>query len=193
MSMTKRISDICKIASRNLSIIRKIRKFLDVDSTKIIVHALVMSHLDYCNSLLFGLPKSSLARLQCIQNTAARLILKLDNYSSIANALKTLHWLPINTRIEFKILVTTYNALYNTGPSYISNLLSRRNSHYSLRSHNSIQLAVPRSRCKTFGDRAFAVAAPKLWNSLPPNVKLADNVKIFKSRLKTLLFHRYYS
>ena len=124
---------------------------------------------------------------------AARLVLNLDKTCSISQALRDLHWLPIKQRINYKILLLTYNALNASGPSYIKDLLKFRSSKYSLRSTNDLKLEVPRTRCKTFGDRAFSVCAPQLWNALPLDIKLSPTVGTFKTKLKTHFFKQTYS
>ena len=124
---------------------------------------------------------------------AARLILNLDFFSSISLAFRFLHWLPIKERINFKILLLTYKALIGLAPSYLYEMLSLRPNHYSLRSSNSCILYVPRTRCKTLGDRSFSASAPKLWNALPSYIKESNTVATFKSRLKTHIFNRLYN
>ena len=193
LSMSKQINEKCKIASYNLHNIRKLRKFLSVQSTKSLVHSLVTSHFDYCNAIMYGLPNYQIQRIQRIQNMAARLVLNLDKTCSISQALRDLHWLPIKQRINYKILLLTYNALNAFGPSYIKDLLKFRSSKYSLRSTNDLKLEVPRTRCKTFGDRAFSVCAPQLWNALPLDIKLSPTVGTFKTKLKTHFFKQTYS
>ena len=74
--------------------LRRIRKFLDKDSTKTIVHACITSKLDYCNGLLYGIPDSQIGRLQRVQNTCARLICGCSKFSRITPLLRDLHWLP---------------------------------------------------------------------------------------------------
>ena len=83
--------------------IRQIRKFLTVQSTKTLIHTFVSSHLDYCNALLFGLPKYQLDRLQKVQNTAARMTFQITKFDHITPALIDLHWLPITFRVQFKM------------------------------------------------------------------------------------------
>ncbi len=94
----------------------------------------------------------------------------------------------IKFRISYKILLLAYKALNGLAPAYLTSLLSRFNPTRSLRSQNSGLLVVPRIAKSTKGGRAFSYLAPKLWNSLPYNVRGSDTLSLFKSRLKTHLF-----
>ncbi len=98
------------------------------------------------------------------------------------------NWLPVSFRIQFKILLIVFKALNGQAPSYISDLISFKSTSKPFRSANKALLYVPRSRLKFKGDRAFAVAAPRLWNQLPPDIKSAPSISVFKSRLKTHLY-----
>ena len=137
-----------------------------------LVHAFVSSHLDYCNALLFGLPKYQLDRFQRVQNAAARVILQLSKFDQITPAFAGLHWLPIKFIFQFKLLLIVYKSLHNQAPDYINDLLSMKTeSNYCLRSSSQFLLSVPRVNCPTFGGRAFTHAAPVLWNSLPLTIR----------------------
>ncbi len=107
-------------------------------------------------------------------------------YDHITPILQSLHW-PIKFHISYKILLLAYKALNGLAPAYLTSLLSRYNPSRSLRSHNSGLLVVPRVAKSTKGGRAFSYLAPKLWNSLPDNVRGSDTLSLFKSRLKTSL------
>jgi len=187
MSFVKHIDNICNISWYHLRNIRHIRKYLTPKATEVLVHAFISSKLDNLNSLLYGLPMSQLKRLQRVQNSAAKLITVNSKYDHVTPILKRLHWLPILQRIEFKILLLTYKAIHGLAPEYIANLLHIKEGHPRTRSSESHNFVVPSTKCKTFGDRCFSVAAPKLWNSLPCDIKLSVSLDIFKQKLKTHL------
>ena len=98
-----------------------------------------------------------------------------------------LHWLPVKARIQFKILLITFKAIHGLAPKYLRDLLTFKSSLYNLRSSDSILLSMPVARSKTLGDRAFMVAAPRLWNSLPKELRAITNVNSFKAHIKTYL------
>jgi len=86
----------------------------------VLVDALVTSRIDYCNSLLYGLPQTQLSKLQRVQNIAARLICNISRFGHISPVLFELHWLPVHYKIIFKVLVITYKAINGMAPKYIS-------------------------------------------------------------------------
>ena len=125
--------------------------------------SLVTSHLDYCNSLLFGIPKYQTDRLEKVFNTAARLIFGIPKFDHISSSLFHLHWLPVAHRVQFKFLLLVYKAVNNQAPEYIKELLLPHSiSADLLRSCDRGLLTVPKTTHKTFDDRAFAHSGPLL-------------------------------
>ena len=104
--------------------------------------------------------------LQLVQNYAARVILGGYKYDHIALFRRELHCLPVKHGIAFQLLLITIKALNNLAPCYINNLLHLYTPNRLLRSSSKLQLQVPPSILKTYGDRSFSVCAPKLWNCL---------------------------
>ena len=178
-SFDKHISSTCKAAFYHLRNIAHIRRYLGDSCLKTVVYALVMSRLDYCNSVLYGLPSYQITRLQHVQNAAARLTMRIQKFDHITPILISLHWLPIEARISFKILLLTYKILNSLAPGYLSDLISAYKPSRALRSAHKNLLAVPRTKLKTFGDRCFSVASPILWNGLPSSIKLSPSVPVF--------------
>ena len=149
--------------------------------------------LDYTNALLYGVPSSSLSRLQRVQHAAARLVMKARWNDHITTALRDLHWLPVRRRIEYKILVLVFKALKGLAPPYITDMVSIYIPERPLRSANGRLLKVPKTKTKTFGDRSFYKSAPVLWNSLPPCIRNCNTLDTFKRQLKTHIFRQVYS
>ena len=177
--MEQHVKKICGEANYHLRNISKIRKYLIQDSAQILIHAFISSKLDYCNSLLYGIPKYLVCRLQRVQNTAARIVTLTRKYDSITPIMFKLHWLPVHSRIIFKLLLLVYKALNGKAPSYISSLLSLRKCSRSLRSSGQELLTVPLAKLKTYGDRAFSIAAPRQWNNLPLSISKSPSMAIF--------------
>jgi hypothetical protein len=188
LKMDTHIKSLCKCAYLHLRNIGKIRKYLSSESDQRLIHAFISSRLDQNNSLLYGLPSFQLEKLQRIQNSAARIISRSKKYDHITPHLTRLHWLPVTQRIVFKILTLTYRCLNNLAPTYLSDLLTPYKPTRTLRSCSTQSLVVPKSRLKNYGDRAFAVAAPKLWNTLPQAIKEKTSLDSFKKALKSHLF-----
>ena len=133
--MEQHVKKICSEANYYLRNISKIRGISHPELCSILTHAFSSSKLDYCNSLLHGIPKYLVCRLQRVQNTAAARIVTLTRkYDSITPIMFKLHWLPVHSRIIFKLLLLVYKALNGKAPSYISSLLSHRKCSRSLRS-----------------------------------------------------------
>jgi len=96
-----------------------------------------------------------------------------------------LYWLPVQFRIDFKILIITFKVIYGHAPEYICNLIHVKNpSMYGLRSNSELLLAPPSTKTKEkIGDRALTAAAPSLWNKLLGEIRDEDNFERFKSKI----------
>ena len=192
LSLTYHINETCKKATNAIRSIGRIRKYITKENLKLLVNALVISRLDYCNSILYGLPKQDLDKLQRIQNTAARLITGTKRYEHIKPALRELHWLPVESRIIFKISLITFKIIHGLCPAYLSSLLQLYQPQRSLRSSSKLLFTVSTVNTATYGERAFSFSAPILWNNLPDPIKNTTSLSSFKSALKTFLFRKFY-
>ena len=193
MSLEHHSRQLVKNCSFQLRNIAKLRSMVSKQELEMIIHAFVSSRLDYCNSLFTCLNKKALARLQSVQNAAARLLTSTGRRAHITPVLKSLHWLPVAYRFHFKILVLTFRALHGQAPFYIVDLITPYSSARSLRSSGQNLLMVPRTCFKTRGDRSFKAVAPRLWNELPQDLRSLDSVDTFKKLLKTYLFRRAFA
>lgn len=188
LSFDSHIKLITKTAFFHLKTISRLHPFLSLTTAETLIHAFITSRLDYCNALLTGLPAKSINRLQYIQNSAARLLTHTRPWHHITPILHQLHWLPVQYRIHFKVLLLVYKAQHNLAPTYLTNLLNHYLPTRTLRSSDSHLLSIPSSNLRSMGDRAFSVAGPKLWNSLPLSIRQCPSLSTFKSSLKTHLF-----
>ena len=176
--MVTQINQTCKAAFFQIFNIRRIRKFLSFDTVQTLVNAFVISRLDYCSSILFGLPNTELQKLQRVQNTAARRICNMNKFDHIIPILVKLHWLPVRYRKNFKILLITFRVIHRLAPKYLSELLTcKTKCNHNLRSTSEILLQQPRIKTlRMLGDRSFTVAAPVLWNNLPNVIRSATSI-----------------
>ena len=158
-----------------------------IDATKTLLSAFVLPKLDYCNSLFYGSPMYMLERLQKVQNLVARLIFQCRKQNHISPLLMSLHWLAINTRIEYKLSVICHSFFLGLSPIYLSDLLSVYTPKEIYDLLLSILFIVSINCKHTFGHRSFSFAAPTVWNSLPSELKHTDSIQKFKLALKTHL------
>ena len=181
--MTDHINKACNVAFYHLHNLRRIKKYLSRHSLITLVRAFITSRLDFRNGLLFGLPNVQIAKLQRVQNAAARLILGIGKFSHITPALYELHWLPVSLRSDYKILLLTFKCIYGLVPTNLSDLNSiKSNLLYNLRSTGKLLLDHPKGKMlTTLGTRSFSAAAPKLWNELPVELRQATSLNSFKS------------
>ena len=188
------IKHLCRILFCQLRRLGKIRPFLSTDAANKLAVSFVLTRLDYCNSLLAGLPDNKLNKLQRIQNHAARIVLRKPRHVSATSLLRTLHWLPVKARIQYKIACLCFQCLsHNTMPPYLSDLLHSYQPPRTLRSLDTSLLSVPRFCLETFGRRSFSAFGPTVWNSLPLPLRKTQCFSTFKKKLKTHLFEKHLS
>ncbi len=161
----------CRFALHN---IRKIRPFLTEHAAQLLVQALVVSRLDYCNALLAGLPSNTIKPLQMIQNAAARLVFNEPKRTHVTPLFISLHWLPVAARIKFKTLMLAYRTTTGSAPSYFHSLLRIYIPSRSLRSASERRLVVPSQRGSKSLSRTFSFTIPGWWNNLPPLSGMLD-------------------
>ena len=156
LSFTKQISSIASSCHYHIRDLRRIRHNLDFATASTIATSLVHSRLDYCNSLYHSLPSSQLHRLQVLQNSLARAVTRTPKHQHITPVLKSLHWLKIEQRIQYKLISITHNLLHNAHPHYLRQLISPRSSSRSTRSSDYLCLSLPPLTSKlVFSNRSF--------------------------------------
>ena len=193
--MKTAINETCQSGLYHLHNIGCIKRFLGFEVRKSIVQAIVMSKIDYCNSLMYGVVATNLSKLQRVQNAAVRLVCSLPRHEHVTSSFIRLHWLPIKFRINFNIAMLCFKCIHGHAPNYLKSMVTiKKTSIYKLRSSTSIQLENRSRRSKkTLGDRAFSNASAKIWNSLPQSLQSQQNFNAFNSLLKTHYFREAFN
>jgi len=153
--------------------LRPVLSSLTHEAARTLVQAFISCRLNYCNSLLYGVSHANIRRVQSVQiNAAARLLTGARRREHISPVLRQLHWLPIKTRVNFKLACFVFSSLSGHATSYLSDNihLVSKGPRRRLRSSTDRSCVVPRTH-NTFGDRSFAVAGPHVWNSLPGHLR----------------------
>ncbi|KAK3513582.1 hypothetical protein QTP70_025360 [Hemibagrus guttatus] len=154
LSFSSHVTNVTRSCRFLLYNIRRIRPFLSTQATQVLVQSLVILRLDYCNSLLAGLPLNAIRPLQMIQNAAAPLVFNLPKFSHTTPLLCSLHWLLVAARIRFKTLMLAYRAKNGPAPSYLKALVTPRTAPRSLRSTSTARLVPPSLREKMADQQA---------------------------------------
>ena len=192
LSFRPQIDSVVKTCNFHIRNLYLIRNFINRNNLLSLVHSLIVSKIDYCNSLLVGLPKVTLKKVQSILNRAARLIYSLPPQVPTTPFLTKLHWLPVKARVEFKICLITFRALKFNQPLYIREFLRLPpvESVMSLRSSDDpYHLHVPRTVGESnFANCSFSYVAPRLYDKLPPSLKQVESVDTFKKQLRSFFF-----
>jgi len=183
---------VCRAAYYQLLQLHPLITSLSSDAAKLLVQAkaFISTRPDYCNLLLYRISDNLYRHLQAIQNAAARLITNMRRCEHITPVLQQLHWLPIHHCVHFKIVVLVYKALHNLLPAYLTEncQLVIVTGHRLLRSSNIDKCLAQRTNTR-LGDRPLASAGPRVWNSLPTQLRQSDiTLGQFRRALKTHLF-----
>ena len=181
------VSSIVSSINYALRNLRPVRKFLSRKDAETIIHALITSKLDQCNSLLIGVSRQNLAKLQVAQNSALRYVLKLNPRSPVSRYYKELHWLTVEKRIYFKFLVVIFKSLNNRAPDQLVE---------KLKISSPIDMILDESVFRptsAIGRGAFSYLAPRYWNGLPRDLRVIPLLTQFKACLKTYLYEHFQS
>ena len=148
----------------------------DSDSLATLVYAVVNSRIDYCNTVPADAPRTVTDKLQRVLNAAARVVTGTRKFDCGLGQIlhDELHWLDVPDRVFFKLAVTVHRCLNGRAPPYLSDYcvpVASADTRRHLRSANRQLLAVPRYQLNTYGRRAFSVAGPTVWNSLPDFIR----------------------
>jgi len=151
LKFDKQINSVVKSCFYHLRSIAKVKLFLSPSDFEKIIHAFISVRLDYCNLLYVGVIQVLLNRLQLVMNASARLLTGTRKKQHVKPVLASLNWLPVQFRIDFKLLIFVYKVLHNLAPPYLEHLLHIHKPSRSLRSANQMIIDIPRTRLKLSG------------------------------------------
>ena len=181
LTLDNHINQLVSECYYHLKNVGKIRRYLSLEDAEKLIHALITSKFDYSNALLYGIKASSLKKLQKVQNYAARLVHQLPAQQPIdADVLHDLHWLSIERRIVFKLLLLVHKFFMGIAPSCFNEMLLVKDDFERLLS-TPFMNTVP-------GRQSFSYASPRFWNRLPKDIRLLCDTDKFKQSIKTVLF-----
>jgi hypothetical protein len=187
LTFSKHVQNVSRSCMFHIRALKHIRHLLSQNDANTLATCLINSKLDYLNSALYDTTVSNINSLQRLQCMAARVVLSVPHRTPSSHSLSTLHWLPIKYRIDYKIACLTHSVLTHKLPSYLFDLIHPYTPSRNLRSSEQNLLSVPRTHLRLC-DQSFAVAAPKVWNSLPLDLRNNKSRDSFRSGLKTHLY-----
>ena len=188
LTSKQHVRNVAKKCFYTLKNMFKNRRCINETAAKAMVYTMITSKLDYCNAILYGLPKSTLKHFTRVQNLYARFISQNGKYEHITPVRKQFHWLPIRQRIHYIVLILTFKSLNGLATTYLEELMKRRPMKRT-RADDNNDLVIPTIKHKSFGGRSVGYGGPKLWNTLPKELKTCTNINTFKKfRLKSAIF-----
>ena len=183
LSLDVQVQKVVASCFSTIRLLSRIKCFLTSEHLQWLVCALILGRIDYCNVLYFGLKADTIRKLQSVQNSAARLACKVNGFDKVRSddLFHKLHWLKVKDRISFKVLTIVHKCVYGKAPVDLKKLISLSPSHRTKK-------LVVRDFNGVMGKRAFSVCGPRLWNALPKDLRVMDDLDDFKKKLKTYLF-----
>ena len=195
LSFVNQVSKVCQYGHFMLHNLYRISSKISIPLKIQLVQSLILSYIDYCNSLYIGLCGKEIKRLQRLMNASVRFIYNLDkrDYSiSITEYIKKCHFLTVNLRIKYKICVLVFKCIQGIAPFYLTEMLDKKESLESLRINKDTMLLNCLKYDKpNYRNARFSSSAPRVWNELPITLRSTANLTIFKSRLKTHFFKQF--
>ena len=178
------IDHVCKTLSRKISALRRIKKYLPLQTRKLFYNAYIMPTIDYCLTIWGNTSRSNLDRVHKLQKRAARYILDAPPDAPSRPLFDELDWLTVYEQLTVNKYVLLYKSLFNYCPTYLHEMFKFQiNNQYTLRSESNVDLCVPIHKCKLF-ENSFQHSGAILWNALPVHIKMSPTLNTFKKQVK---------
>ena len=183
LSFGQQVQCVVKASIGMIKKIAEIKSFLTEEELVTVICACILSKIDYCNAIYYGINENLLKKLQSIQNSAMHVIRKRTNqeHLSTTELFRKYHWLPVKQRIIFKMMLIVHKCLLGRAPESLCNM-------FELGGSERTRKLVEQACHGQMGERSFSVAGTKLWNLLPKGVRMEEDTEEFKKKLKTFLF-----
>jgi hypothetical protein len=190
-TFSSHVANIRRNAFFHLKGINSVRDYIPKSMLPTLIHAFVTSRIDFCNSVLFNLPAYTIKQLQTVQNACAKVITGAKKFDSASDQLVSLHWLPVQQRISFKLLIIGHKVAHDSAPvpSYLrDDIFVKENIRFTRSSLKTVLDSKRKPKLATVGYRSYHHGIPDLWNKLPDNLTSITQLSAFKANLKTHLF-----
>ena len=185
---SQHINKIVSTAYLQLKDILRIRPSLNTKTAQVIMQALVLSKIDYCNVLLNGSPEYQIDKVQRIQNMACRVVCQLRKFDHITLPMSQLHWLKVHERIKYKTALFMFKCINNQAPEYLMDIIPRKQHCRTLQLSTSNYIPPKFTRNSQVRNSAFACIGPRVWNGLPSAITNIGDMDMFKKELKMHLY-----
>ena len=184
LNLQSHIDNVCSHCYSLLRNIGRIKSFLSQKQLEMLIHAVISSRIDYCNSIFFGVDKYLTQSLQKVQNAALRMIFGLKKREHLSEYYKKLHWLKIEQRVYYKIILMAFKCINGIAATELIEKI------VNFRNRDKLILSQVQFTSKS-GRRSFSYIAPRLWNEVPYDIKAITGIDKFKTNLKTLLYSNF--
>ena len=183
LSFDEHVTEVVSKCTGSLCQINRVKHLFDRSTLITIINSLVFSKLFYCSSMWSSTTKKNIARLQKVQNFAARIVTGARKYEHITLMLKELHWLPVAKQLEVRDILMAFKCIKGLAPPSLCNKFSTRSQVHTRNTRNKDKLHIPSFRSAT-GQRSFSYRAVQLWNDLPESLANIKSFNVFKSAIK---------
>ena len=181
-------STVSKI-NKNIALLRRIKRYLPLQTRKLFFNAHILPHMDYCSIVWSGSPH--VKKITLAQKRAARVILDItDNCYPSKDMFSALNWMPIMDRIEYRKAIMVYKSLNHLCPEYMTNMFKyvKQVHTRTTRSSSTNDLYLPPGKYKQLYMNTFGYSSVKIWNTLSANIRESTSLKDFKRKYLTNYF-----
>ena len=181
LTFERHISNICNSANNKLRALNRIRSYLDTEQCKYLANAYMLSTFQYCNAIWMFCNKKENSKINSIQMRTLRCIYS-DQTQTFDELLEHDNSKTIHVKNLQALMIIIYQSLNNLNPTFMQDIFKVKESSYNLRAISS--LVLPKCKSIKYGVNSTVFKGSLLWNSLPNEYKQAENLDIFKTKIK---------